>query len=481
MNNYSFLNIVNPQFTYALDCGLVKNDNKFFVVMPAFFGYVSDISVSIFLTISEKLLNTSEHDGLVRLIEAIRHDIDVLLVGVDDYIPGEDYFLSEQLYEFLITYRPKPPVKPDNNGSDSDDSFDSSDDPEPQHSWKRGEGITILHGKNPYLLMVGSLEWLKNLYPEEYERLVKKRKKEIVIMTKPEILEDETGEITEEEIEDEIIILHNRIVMKNYVIYEDYDPDKFHFNSDAYALLYEINIKDMRNLMYFYLKNLGDDYVFTDEQLCNIPNTYFDIIYKFALIQNPNSINNQIYDKVSKFYMNGGIDDALINLSLILGSTITTDKIKTLNCGCADNSNANNAYATTSVDSCKDIYASSMMEWLKKMFADPDYYYDWYFIVNTGHCPEPNVDMIDLLEKLLEEYLDRIIDNNSKIDDLIGYIHEVGMCCKGSSDNSRYKNIILNFIQVLEWIKNNDIDANINKIKIYGEEFASILPYLTCN
>ena len=43
-----------------------------------------------------------------------------------------------------------------------------------------------------------------------------------------------------------------------------------------------------------------------------------------------------------------------------------------------------------------------------------------------------------------------------------------------------YKNIILHYIEVLKAVKNNDIDANKNMIRIYGEEFAGILPYLTC-
>ena len=37
------------------------------------------------------------------------------------------------------------------------------------------------------------------------------------------------------------------------------------------------------------------------------------------------------------------------------------------------------------------------------------------------------------------------------------------------------KQYIENFKQVLEWIKNNELDAHINQIKIYGKQFGNIL------
>ena len=53
-------------------------------------------------------------------------------------------------------------------------------------------------------------------------------------------------------------------------------------------------------------------------------------------------------------------------------------------------------------------------------------------------------------------------------------------CCSDCSGDDTYKNMILHYIEVLKAVKNNDIDANKNMIRIYGEEFAGILPYLTC-
>ena len=44
-------------------------------------------------------------------------------------------------------------------------------------------------------------------------------------------------------------------------------------------------------------------------------------------------------------------------------------------------------------------------------------------------------------------------------------------------ENGKY--IIENYIKVLNWVKNNQIDENKNKIYIYGKQFAEIFPLLS--
>ena len=88
--------------------------------------------------------------------------------------------------------------------------------------------------------------------------------------------------------------------------------------------------------------------------------------------------------------------------------------------------------------------------------------------------------MIDSLIDLLTEYVDSNLGggqfNPNRGYDIFNHMN----CCSDCSGDDTYKNIILHYIEVLKAVKNNDIDANKNMIRIYGEEFAGILPYLTC-
>ena len=45
-------------------------------------------------------------------------------------------------------------------------------------------------------------------------------------------------------------------------------------------------------------------------------------------------------------------------------------------------------------------------------------------------------------------------------------------------DNCSYYTIIENYIKALNWVKNNQIDENKNKIYVYGKQFAEIFPLL---
>ena len=99
MNNYRLLNIINPQFIYNIDCGQEENNNKYMVVIPAIVGYDKNVACSIYLTISEKLLDESLNMKLEKLINDMKYDITILFKGYDDFVPGVDYYLSESLYD----------------------------------------------------------------------------------------------------------------------------------------------------------------------------------------------------------------------------------------------------------------------------------------------------------------------------------------------------------------------------------------------
>lgn len=485
MNNFRLLNVVNPQFVYCNDCGQEKNNHKYMVVIPAFVGYDKNVACSIYVTINEKLLDLSDNNGLERLIRECNDDITVLLRGYDDFILGEDYFISLSLYDYIKT-------EPDDDDSSydpgyddsSDDSSDigSSDDSshdeyEIWEEWLHNyKGIIIFHGPDINRLMNIHRYNIRRI--SEIMRLEKReevRRKKVLIMSRPDL----SAYITDEQI-DEIDQENERLyVMNDYVIYNNdltFDQDK-----ESYEYLFNINIKDMRNLEWFYHMNNLIDHDFTREELCNIAKTFFTIINDNAVVQNPETIKNQIYDAVVKYYANGGWDNATVMLNLLLNSSVPTTLTQMkINCGCNDPAQGNDALST--ISNCVELYKSAITEWLKKMLSDDEFYKDWFFTILTNMCPYPNELMIDTLIRLLQEYVNLNLGDPTKFNpykkyDIFNHIN----CCADNSGNDTYKTIILNYITVLEAVKNNEIDANKNMIKIYGEQFAEILPLLGCN
>lgn len=491
MNNYRLLNIVNPQFVYNIDCGLEKNNNKYMVVIPALVGYDKNVACAIYVKISEKLLDESTNNGLERLINDMNDDISILLRGYDDFIVGEDYFLSESLYDYILTELDDDPFDDSSDDSSYDDSSSnddsSGDEPNPdpgydtiEEYWIKLKGHIILHGPDVTRLLNINRYNIKRVSEIlRLEELERGQRKKILIMSRPDISADVTN-ITDEEIDEIDNDNKIRYVMNDYVLY---DPDlNFNQNMEAYKYLYDINCKDMRNLEWFYHMNNLEHYEFDRDELCNIIKTFCTIIIENAIVQNPETINNQIYDKVLRYYANGSWDDATIALNLLLNSTVPTTLASTrINCGCASDNLNGTSGNSDSINSCIDLYKNSMIEWLKNMLSNDEFYKDWFFTIISGMCPDPNVSMIDPLINLLQEYVDLNLADSSKFNPNRRYnIFTHKTCCATETDNT-YNEIILNYIKVLKTVKNNEIDENKNMIKIYGEQFAEILPLLTCS
>ena len=475
MNNYRLLNIINPQFIYSIDCGQEENNNKYMVVIPALVGYNNNVACSLYLTISEKLLDESSNMKLEQLINDMQEDITILFRGYDDFVPGVDYYLSESLYDYVLTCIPEDPDEP---VIPPEPEPDTPEDKPYVFDW---DGIIILHGKDVNRLMNINKYNVKRVSEIiALEEAEKKNRRKVLMMTKPDISSYLNDEVTDEDIDEIDDDLSSRIVMHDYVVY-DLELN-FSQNTDAYKYLYDINNKDMRNLEWFYHMNNLKDYEYSREELCNIPKTFFTIINDNAMVQNSETVKNQIYDKIVKYYANGGWDDASININLILNSTIPTTLSSTkLNCGCNGGSgNGLGDNTANGLTSCGDLYKNAINEWLKKMLADDEFYKDWFFTIVSGMCPSPNVEMIDSLIDLLTEYVDSNLGsgqfNPNRGYDIFNHMN----CCNDCNGDDTYKNIILHYIEVLKAVKNNDIDANKNMIRIYGEEFAGILPYLTC-
>lgn len=237
---------------------------------------------------------------------------------------------------------------------------------------------------------------------------------------------------------------------------------------------------------YFYNKNQATlNQKFEDEQLKNFYSTFCQTILDYTLIDDElrSEQINQIYDLVLKYFANFSSDCASTAISLVLNSLYSTSSSKS---GCSCNSscdssmnlfssfnNPNNGSIEYQTKTCFNLYQEAMIEYLKKMLGDSGFYKDWFFTDINEAKKIPNTGMIELLEILLNEFLSKNWD--------ISFSTKSNDCTCPTlyeSDSECNRNIIKNYLNVLNWVKQDQIDENRNKIKIFGSQFGELLPML---
>lgn len=266
--------------------------------------------------------------------------------------------------------------------------------------------------------------------------------------------------------------------------YQDYMDSQYNrINIDKYIDVADTDIKYYLNI------NKLKDFHFTKEELDNFVSTFCTIILDNTTLTDITDINNTIYKSVLEYYQKNGKDDVAVVMDLIFNNnTLLFNNSNNTGMTCCNtgykngttSGTANISYANDSLDgtvssiSCLDIYKQSMLLYLKKMLGDYNFYCDWFFTkTDTGSVP--NDLLIDTLKKLFDEFKE------------LGYIlswskYNCG-CGNNISDkmlaesDANYR-IFDNYYQVLEYNSDNVVCDNKNKIKVYGEAFAEILPYL---
>jgi len=235
-------------------------------------------------------------------------------------------------------------------------------------------------------------------------------------------------------------------------------------------------IKDYTNLNYFNKKNTLLDNNFSEDELNNFYQGICNIIISYTEIQNHTEIfnkqKNQIYDTVLNYFANSQVDNTSISLNLILNSNynnVNTINTNNLNCGC--NGTTNNQ---SIVEPCSSLYSKAMLLYVQEMFSDPEFYEDWFCIFLSESEKFPNDLLIENLQLFIKEFI--TLDYNLDFTSNKTYNCD---CDSLTLNNSsiQYKKIN-NFLQILNWVNNNQIDPNYNKIKIYGKEFGELLPKL---
>lgn len=244
--------------------------------------------------------------------------------------------------------------------------------------------------------------------------------------------------------------------------------DKYLFcNYNAYINNMYTNNKDISNIDYFYKMNKMNDYTYSSEELDNFYMTFCNIILENTSL-NIYAQDDYIYYNVLNYFRNGSTDDAQSGIQLILGSTFGSSTINTYSsCGCSQTNN------TTTDTSCFNLYKNAMKTYLIKMLGNKDFYNNW-FTTSLDNIDKsiPNLLVIDSLIKLIDEFISMNYN--------LTFTTQMSKCnCEQITPESDCNiGIIKEYKNVLQYIKNNDIDANINKIKVYGEAFGELLPNL---
>lgn len=395
MNNYNFLDIINTEIVQY------KADSKYYISFNLFLNFGDIYGYTLFVPITEKLSKTYNGNEIyifvenIKLLDNTAEIADYMNTGIDDFMPGVDYFVSRSLGDYI--------------------------------------GL------------------------------------------------------------DEVYIMPNYTIDTGSTLIQ---------NTNDYTDLSDTNNKDFTNIWYFINKNDFLDYEFTEDELNNLYSTFFEIILDNTTFTDYIYGTNAIYKHVMDFYKSFMNDDAVTLMNLILGSNYSVNINSTTSCGCSsgnsaggqcavlngynmsDSSNSLTLNQQINYDtmSCVDKYINAMFEYLKMMLSDKNYYCDWMYLENDALDKVPNDILIDKLINLLTQLLNSGYNlNNLNEDNNNCGCHTRKHCPdrnNGNKTSCANENIILNYIKVLNWIKNDEVANNINKIYIYGKQFAEILPNL---
>ena len=237
--------------------------------------------------------------------------------------------------------------------------------------------------------------------------------------------------------------------------------------------------KDYSNIEYYYNKNKLAANTYSEEQLNDFYATFASTILEYTQIDDETRATpkNQVYELVLKYFANHQTDATSVALNLILNTPYAN--LTNGNCGCTKTgcSGSNSSVTGNSeTQSCYDIYIAALKNYIKTMLGDTDFYNDWFTILMPNGEYITNDTLIDALETLIHEFialgydLSNVGKKNSKV---------ISCGCSNISYSSTADySVLLNYLNILDWLRNCNMQYNLNKTKIYGEKLGEIFPYL---
>jgi hypothetical protein len=481
---------------------IVKDyEDTYFLLIPLYNGSINNC-IYVHLdkidkeAINEFITKFNEYDN--------EGKIDLLLNGVENFTPIDSYYISEslanQLTDSIEDELPIEPSDDENNNIEEyiDNKIDSLANEINENNEVVSEALNQLNDR------INHLE-SSDEYEEEEEEIEEPEEDD-----EEPIIDEPTGEepTGEEPIEDEES-LEEEITLDD-ITYPDYlimDADGIRINDYWQPIL---NNENINNIDYLIFKNKLKDNVFTEEELLALNSTFMQTIQRYSTFTDFNLGTNAIYKAVIDFYANGQYDAATVLMNTIFNGTISTTTV-TSTCGCGTQSTCATTISSGSTGintgteiipidtaSCIDKYKAAMYQWLIQMLSDTSFYCCWMFTENEElDESNPNTLLIDMLIELLEEFLTLGIDlsnlgsssttscNCGHSIKYNGYKNNSNDCSdllnnniNGGLNNCSNYGIISNYIKVLKWVRNNEIEENKNKIYIYGKQFAEIFPLL---
>ena len=237
--------------------------------------------------------------------------------------------------------------------------------------------------------------------------------------------------------------------------------------------------KDYSNIEYYYNKNKLAANTYSEEQLNDFYATFASTILEYTQIDDETRATpkNQVYELVLKYFANHQTDATSVALNLILNTPYAN--LTNGNCGCAKTgcSGSNSSVTGSSeTQSCYDIYIAALKNYIKTMLGDTDFYNDWFTILMPNGEYITNDTLIDALETLVHEFIALGYDLSN-----VGKKNSKAISCGCSnisySSTADYS-VLLNYLNILDWLRNCNMQYNLNKTKIYGEKLGEIFPYL---
>lgn len=218
------------------------------------------------------------------------------------------------------------------------------------------------------------------------------------------------------------------------------------------------------DLSQYMTLNKYEEYGVTDDTLKEFYVSFVNGILKFNIDKQILTPKDALYKAVLDYFSAEQNDETINKINLVLGSTYSGQQINTASsyCNCTGSSNS------SMTDSCSTLYSNAMLEHLKMMLGDVEFYCSWMFDDTTVKD-----DLIGYLKYLILRLKDRGF-TLSKGD------YGFNCPCPTATEvnNDRNYKILDNYIKVLNFISQCNIKPNANKIKLWGSQFGELLPKL---
>lgn len=220
------------------------------------------------------------------------------------------------------------------------------------------------------------------------------------------------------------------------------------------------------------LKNDTNLLSFSDSDVANFCSTFCRVILDANVNVVIDTPTKALHKSVLEYFRDEETNSTIQNLSLILGTSVSYNEIKTTSSLCSCVGMNNYLSENNNGLSCLNIYKLSMYQHLINMLGDTEFYKIWFFTINTP--PVPRKNMVNNLKLLIDLLLASNYNLSLQEDDFY--------CTVNYSKDEAYKankKIIENYKMILDIVISDcGLSKNKNKIKLYGQEFGKLLPKL---